>query len=201
MPKARYPPLFSEKTVYDRRPYLGRPSASHVVAQLVAHGRIKKSHRILDLGCGRGPDVLALATWGYRKLHALDINKFEIDVAKGREADLLAKPVVDWVVGTMRALDCFDDRYFDVVIDTFLLSNFDEKDHEAYFAEVHRLLRRRGLLVLHYKVNPGWEHGGGMPRPGRKDWRVVDKFETAFVEGEGGMEKPELAVVYLLERK
>src|SRR5262249_55824960 len=52
--------------------YTGRPSASPVLAGLILAGVIRRSHAILDLGCGDGTDCFALAAWGARRVDGLE---------------------------------------------------------------------------------------------------------------------------------
>lgn len=181
--------------------WLGRPAVSHVVAEMVASGELTKRHRVLDIGCGRGTDLLALAAWGFRKLHGLDYNKAELRVAKARERRLLDRRAIEWKAGTLAALREYPPARFDLVLDVFLLSNLRRKHFARYFREVARVLKPGGKLLVHFKVGRGEPDGPQMPSPPRALFEKVRRYRTGMAEGEKGLAPPQLVMVYVLERR
>lgn len=194
--RVRYGSLFGTKVVDDpSNSYTGRLAITQTLARLVAEEVVRKEHRILDVGCGTGTDLITLAHWGFEDLHGLDYNKADLRLARARERRQLGRRVVRWTTGTARDLARIEDRSFDVVLDTLLLSNFDERYHKPYFAEVARILRPNGLFLLHFRL------GEGGPRIPRALFAQKERFRTGFAEGEKKLQdRPGHAMVYILRR-
>lgn len=68
--------------------YRGRPGASPVVAALYSSGVIRADHAVLDVGCGRGTDAVALAQWGVRDVCGIDLRSRDLSLAP-RSGDVL----------------------------------------------------------------------------------------------------------------
>lgn len=132
------------------REYVGRPGLSPVLAGLVASGVLSPGLDVLDVGCGRGADALPLAALGVR-VTGVDVNRRSLTHARRRAKALgLDARFVDADV-TRDGLP-FPSRSYDAVVDTLLLNNLDDEELDHYAAEVARVLRRRGLLVVQHKV-------------------------------------------------
>lgn len=202
MPAVRYvKDPFAQITVDDPDlAWIGRPAVSHVLAEMVASGELTRRHRILDIGCGRGTDLLTLASWGFRKLHGLDYNRAELRVAKVRERRLLKRRVVDWKAGTLAALAEYPAKRFDLVYDVFLLSNLKQEHFARYFDEIARVLKPGGRLVVHFKVGRGEPIESEMAKPPRALFKSVRRYRTGMAEGEHGRAPPQLVRVYVLQR-
>lgn len=203
MPAVRYvKDPFADVVVDDPAlAWIGRPSVSHELAHLVAEGSLARTHRILEVGCGRGLDLVTLASWGFRKLHGLDYNRAELRVAKARERRALGKRVVQWEAGTLAALERYPEARFDLVYDVFLLSNLRRPHFARYFREIARVLKPGGRLLVHFKVGRGAPVGSELPRPPRSLFARVRRHRTGMPEGEDGRAPPQLALVYLMERR
>lgn len=130
--------------------YAGRPGISPAVAALIALGRLRPGHRVLDVGCGTGTDALTLAAWGFRDVTAIDPDARAIGVARGRarrrglEADFRVAAAED-------LLALFGARRFDVVLHTLVANNL-RGDAQEHARNVAGVLHRRGLLVLHERI-------------------------------------------------
>lgn len=153
------------------RDYVGRPGISPALAALVSAGLLCPDHRVLDVGCGRGTDLLALARLGFRRLEGLDHNAASLRVAKRRERDARqgrqggqgrqATPWIAWHWATLDKLLEFSPASFDWIVDTFLLNNLREADEAEYLRRLARLLPRGGGLLLHVKYGArSWERDG-----------------------------------------
>ncbi|HUR68995.1 MAG TPA: class I SAM-dependent methyltransferase [Candidatus Thermoplasmatota archaeon] len=130
--------------------YVGRPGLSPALAALVAADVLRPTHRVLDVGCGRGNDLLALAALGFRHLTGLDHNRRSIASARRRKG----AQAIDLQLAPLTALLDEPAASYDVVLDTFLVNNLEETEDERYLAWLARLLPRGGRLVLHCKCRP-----------------------------------------------
>jgi len=145
----------------DPRDYIGRPGISPALAALVCAGLVRPEHRILDVGCGRGTDLVALAQMGFRRLEGLDHNAASLRAAKRRERDALGERRIVWRWATLDALLDLEPASYDWLVDAFLLNNLRERDEPEYLRRLARLLPEGGRLLLHVKHGPRlWERGG-----------------------------------------
>lgn len=142
--------------------YTGRPGLSPAVAALVAAGLIEEEHRVLDVGCGRGQDLVALARLGCRHLTGLDYNRAALRTAKSREREALGGlGLIEWRWGSLEALLDLPPQSFDWVLDTFLLNNLDAGATGEYLRRLARVLRKDGRLLLQTRVKPRvWREAG-----------------------------------------
>lgn len=193
---AKYPPdpFRRRKSDDATNSYVGRPSISETVATLIVKRKIRKTDRILDVGCGRGKDLITLATWKFRDLHGLDFNQADIDIAKAEELRHLEKRQIDWKVGTLGHLRDYDAGEMDVVLDTLTLCNIRPKHHARYFRAIARIMRPGGLLVIQYRNAAPWTEC-----PSR--FELIDRWKIGFAEGEDGLlDRIGAAEVILLRR-
>lgn len=132
--------------------YLGRPGLPPAVALLVATGRLRPRHRVLDVGCGTGTDALLLGAWGFRHVVGVDPDARAIAAAKARAR----RRGLDGTVRFERAaaedlVERFGPRRFDAVLHTLVANNLRE-GIDRHFAAVAAVLKPRGLLVLHERL-------------------------------------------------
>jgi len=95
---------------------------------------------VLDAGCGVGYGTSVLGRVARRVL-GVDRDVASVDYARGR----YAAPNVEFQVGDLLALG-LDDRSFDVVTSFEVLEHL--RDQECFLAELARILRPDGVLVL-----------------------------------------------------
>lgn len=139
--------------------YVGRPGISPALAALISLGRIRHSHRILDVGCGTGTDAILLARWGFRRLDAIDPDRGAIAAARTRATRARLSRRVRFHRGPAERLSrLFAPKTFDVVLHT-LVSNNLTRDRERHFREVASVLKPGGLLLLHERVTRAYENG------------------------------------------
>ena len=143
--------------------FAGRPGLSPALALLVAEGRIRPQDRILDVGCGTGTDLLLLAKWGFRRLDGVDVDGRAVGAARARATRSgLSERVRFHPVAAERLTEHFGRRRFDVVLHTLVANNL-RADTDAHFREVAAVMKPRGLLVVHERVNRRDENA----RPGK----------------------------------
>ena len=143
--------------------YTGRPGISPALAALIALERIRKSDRILDVGCANGTDALTLARWGFRHVVGIDPDRDAIGTARGRATKTkLANRVAFHHLGAERLTEMFPHAHFDVVLHTLVANNLT-KGKEQHFREVAAVMKPTGLLILHERISRGYDNA----KPGK----------------------------------
>lgn len=116
-------------------------------AQILQLAAIKSGKKLLDVGCGTG--TLAIGAKeivrGEGLVAGVDASPRMIARAKGKAAR--AGVDVDFVEGTAQALP-FADRSFDVVMSTTVIHCLPEAQRGHCFAEMARVLKPEGRLLL-----------------------------------------------------
>ena len=124
---------------------VGRYPSEHVVRFMAQHFyRLpsRKDVRILEVGCGSGPNVWYLAREGFSAT-GIDFSREGITAASSRLAQ-------DGLSADLRVADAtklpFEDACFDAVIDFECLSALRQAEAERAIAEAHRVLRPGGIF-------------------------------------------------------
>jgi ubiquinone/menaquinone biosynthesis C-methylase UbiE len=106
-----------------------------------------KCRSIIDIGCGTGNHALRLSKLGYEVV-GVDISPTMLRIAKEKEKESKAK----FVQGDMRKLKeiISGDKKFDAAIclGQAFSSLITNRDANAFFSEVHKILRKNGLFVF-----------------------------------------------------
>lgn len=147
-----------------RYEYVGRPGPSPALAAIVAAGLLRREHRVLDVGCGRADDLLALARLGFRHLVGIDHNPMSIRHARRRKG----AERIDLRLATLDALQDEPPRSYDWILDTFLVNNLRHGETRAYLQRLARLLPKDGGLLMHHKAgarSPEATGRGGVRSP------------------------------------
>jgi len=108
---------------------------------------LPKNSRVLEVGCGNGKNLSALAGAGY-DVHAIDYSPQAIALCK--ESPLFkqkGKNRIKFKVMDARALD-FKDGFFDAVVCFHVLGNMLEADRRKAAGEAARVLKRGGKLFF-----------------------------------------------------
>ena len=110
---------------------------------------------ILDSGCGEGRNSIYLAKQGFR-VYGLDISSVAINRAKewAKKENLSGR--VHFDVGDVSKMK-FRDNFFDAAIDINTM-NF-VRDKKAYVAELSRVLKPEGYLLLEVLSEKNRAHG------------------------------------------
>jgi ubiquinone/menaquinone biosynthesis C-methylase UbiE len=103
---------------------------------------------ILDAGCGRGEFLLACARLGAR-VAGLDYSEAAVQLSRETLADV---PGADIRHGDVTALP-WPDESFDRIVFADVIEHLDPDQAEAALAELHRVLKPGGLLLLHTAPN------------------------------------------------
>ena len=109
----------------------------------------KGKMKVLEIGAGTGTYTKLLGTH-FKDVTATDLRKEMIDLLKKKK--IKAKVAV---------ADCLELPYkkasFDMVVGISLFHHIARKDGEKFFAEMYRVLKKNGALVLSdpNKLNPG----------------------------------------------
>lgn len=104
-----------------------------------------RGKRLLDVACGTGRTLAQLAeTHRGLKLYGLDLSPYYLQEARGILADV---PDVSLVAENAEHMP-FADALFDVVTSVYLFHELPKNARRRVFAEMHRVLRPGGLLVI-----------------------------------------------------
>lgn len=107
-----------------------------------------RGRRLLDVGCGNGQDSLYLAKAGFQ-VTATDFSESGIEILSERAA-AHALPIDARLHDTAQKFP-FESGYFDVVYAHLALHYFDDSMTRKVFCEMHRLLRKGGVLFVKCK--------------------------------------------------
>ena len=108
--------------------------------EALADGWIAPPARVLDLGCGLGVELAALADRGFQ---AVGIDTSAVAVERARRAH----PEVEFVVGDVLAMP-FEAESFDAIIDRGCFHTLAGADRSRYEREAWRVLRPGGRFLL-----------------------------------------------------
>jgi ubiquinone/menaquinone biosynthesis C-methylase UbiE len=124
--------------------------------RILEAARIEPEDRLLDLGCGIGNLLIALAeriAFAHPAV-GVDVSPTLIGIARREVARAGFANRVDLRVSPATRLP-FQDQSFDVVITSHLIKHLDDASLGATFGEVHRILAAGGRFLLwEFKKSP-----------------------------------------------
>jgi SAM-dependent methyltransferase len=121
---------------------VGRRGASTVLEVLEERGFDRAGrHRILDFGCGPARTLRHLMNTGW-ELHGCDVNSESIAWASR------AIPAIRFRTNSEAPPLPYEDAAFDAVIAISLFTHFDRNDQEAWAAEMARIVRPAGIVIV-----------------------------------------------------
>ena len=117
--------------------------------RILATARIGPQDRVLDLGCGIGNILIALAerTAFQQPVVGVDVSRRLIDIGRREVARASLADKIDLRVAPATQL-AFDDASFDVVLTSHVIKHLDDGALAQSFAEVGRILRPGGRFLL-----------------------------------------------------
>lgn len=142
--------------------------------------------RILEVGCNRGHNLIALSYCGEYDLYGIDINPFNILLARENKE-------ISFIIG-----DIFDvlykDNYFDLVTTIGVLIHINPNDLKKALKEILRVSKRYYLMM---EYNYDYDEFEKIPyRENVGLWRgnfkkfIIDNFNVkVLLEGETGIEE------------
>lgn len=142
-------PQTKGKTIHWARLYnlifARKPTAEHLLA--VKHAALQPGEKVLDVGCGPGTMALLMvkkvAPGG--EVIGTDASLEMIEVARRKASR--AKSATRFEPAAVEALP-FGDASFDVATSTFMLHHLPDEVQEKGLAEVRRVLKPGGRLVI-----------------------------------------------------
>ncbi|MHA1303709.1 MAG: corrinoid protein-associated methyltransferase CpaM [Candidatus Heimdallarchaeaceae archaeon] len=114
---------------------------------------ITKDQFVLDIGCGTGRlTFYAIARGAFVK--AIDINPFMLDIAKRNAQQLEFEKKVNFVEMGVAELDSEQAETYDTVMSSLCFSELSKDELEFTLAQIHRILKPQGKLLLVYETKP-----------------------------------------------
>jgi SAM-dependent methyltransferase len=145
------------------------------------------SLRVLDLGCGAGPNALYLAEYGAQVV-GLDISPTAIGIAQSRARAAGAQ--IDYRIADIGSPYPFADSSFDLILDVMSSNSLSERERDIYLSEMHRVLAPGGYLFYRGLCKDGDSNAKNLIKmfPGREtDTYMMPKMgliERVFTEAD-----------------
>lgn len=125
-----------------------RGSPTHDLPAMITAGFITRESVVLDLGCGTGTDALFFSEKGLRTI-AVDWSAAALRIAeeRGRKCDA----EVEWIQADVLNLPIAKNT-IDFITDAGCFHHIPVHQRAAYVAQVHRVLKPGGHLLLRFGV-------------------------------------------------
>jgi len=120
-------------------------SLSDTIKNSIKVFKEKNYNKILDLGCGTGRNSLFFAQHGF-EVFASDISKESIDILRNKihRKDIFNINIYNFSFENIK----FENDFFDAVVCTSVLHHAQLKDIKRGIAEIFRVLKPKGCLIL-----------------------------------------------------
>lgn len=147
--------------------------------QTVALAQLQSGNDVLDIGCGTGYLLLEAekVVGETGTAVGLDVEPAMIDQARQRAAKNHSHATFD--VASIDEIP-YPDNSFDVVMQTLVFHHLDETQKAAGLAEMYRVLRQNGRLLI-VDLNPS-RRGLAVSLPGHNQLEQVDYVRSEVVE-------------------
>lgn len=128
--------------------YNTKKAAKYLLNQMLdsvlCHTSVKKTSKILEIGCAAGTQIIAMGERGYQNLYGLDLSPEAIDLA---ENNAKSKNIsVSFKVGDAVDMSFFPDNYFDVIFSSGVMEHIPELLRAI--KEQYRILSPNGILYV-----------------------------------------------------
>jgi SAM-dependent methyltransferase len=133
-----------------------------IYLEMLTLAGLRDGHRVLDVGCGTG-NLLRSTGKRYPKVELVGLDPDPRALARAARKIRRAGRTVRLDRGFAQELP-YPDGSFDRVFSSLMLHHLDTASKDALLAEVRRVLRPDGLLVLADAVLDGHGHGHGRGR-------------------------------------
>lgn len=121
--------------------------------ELIKYFEIKPGQKVLDIGCGRGEMVIFSASNGAEAV-GIDYSRNAIklaNLAKSKQPSEIRKKIYFRVMDAKKLL--FKESEFDLIILTDVVEHLYSEELEIMFAEIKRVLRNGGKVIIHTAPN------------------------------------------------
>ena len=115
---------------------------NNLIEKLICYGDLKKSHKILEIGCGKGRFSFPLLKKGYN-LTCIDSSENLLDEFK---KNILSDMQVDIIKGDFNNLAKRMKNKFDRIIGLYVLHHLE--DSETSFRNMRIMLKKEGRIVF-----------------------------------------------------
>lgn len=129
--------------------------------------RLKEGDRFLDIGCGWGALVIHAAQHYGARSHGVTLSEEQLAFARARIGELGLQDRVTVELRDYRSLDAPES--FDKIASIGMFEHVGFDNHDAYFSQMRRLLRPRGLYLHH-----------AIARPSKKDMKRFRKQRAEY---------------------
>ena len=143
--------------ILQRRDYRST-SPDEIVVNFVSIIEKRKAKKVLDLGCGAGRHVNYLAKRGFEAL-GVDISETGLKLTKKRLRKMKLEAAI--VKSDMKFLP-FISSCFDAAICVQTIYHQRLKGIEETVSELHRVLKKKGLLLTNFHSKRSGKHGRGV---------------------------------------
>jgi trans-aconitate 2-methyltransferase len=130
----------------DRQAKVGINARHHSIQKWLEKFGLKKTDRILEIGCGIGTQTQLLAEYldNSDQITAVDISPKSVEVGKKMLANFKG---IKWIVADF--VNYTLDEQFDVVLLPDVIEHIPLNQHKALFANIKKVLKPTGWVLIH----------------------------------------------------
>jgi len=142
-----------------REEWYSQEEPDEMVVNLVA--LLKKKNRklrVLDLGCGAGRNLIYTAHQGF-EAHGIDTSKTGLNFTKER---LRKRNLEAYIVKGDMSMLPYLNSCFDTIMCLYTIYHQKLKGIQTTISEIHRVLRKRGVLLTNFHSKKSHMYGKGI---------------------------------------
>jgi ubiquinone/menaquinone biosynthesis C-methylase UbiE len=170
------PPILSERQQDQLDVMYGTVERTTMRMEILQALELRAGERVLEIGSGPGllAQAIARAVGPDGKVVGIEINAKLIESSKAQCAGL---PWVEITNGDVRNGLPFPDGEFDAVTAAAVMQYFSDADVDAVLAEIHRVLRPLGRVLIH---DTEWDTFMHYSRDRKRMKRVLAAWRSVF---------------------